>query len=346
MLCTLPVDVCVSGVRGSISAMIGFCAPIAVSASSPAISSTRASAWVYGNSRGMAPARTARWRAATIVAADTALNLPPDLSKLVDSFAAVPDAKLRYQQLLFFARKLPEMDNALKTDYNRVRGCTSVVHVDVKLDEKNKVRIAADSDAQLTKGLIALLVNGLNGCTVEEVLAVDPAFINATGLSMSLTPSRNNGFLNMVAKIKDLTKALGDAARSGRDEPAEKVSSPVGGGDIAGRPMYSSILRKMQILKPTDLFLKDNSAAHANHSTAKGLKVRKDGSASEASGKTLSPESHFALTVVSDAFEGLSLVKRHKIVYTLLREEMQDVHALNIKTMTTAESLGKTGSKK
>jgi BolA-like protein 1 len=261
-------------------------------------------------------------RRACIVAADKALALPEKLESLVDSFAAVPDAKLRYQQLLFFAKKLPPMDASLKTDANLVRGCTSVVHVSVKLDAEGLVNIEADSDAQLTKGLVALLVYGLAGCSIDEILAVDPAFIVASGLSVSLTPSRNNGFINMVTLVKQKLTELKDDAQSG---------SAAGGGrsaaddaevdEFPGRPVYSSILRKMRALKPTEVELKDNSYMHAGHAEV----------------EKLNSESHFAVRVVSEAFEGVPLVKRHQLIYSLLADEMLSLHALNIEARTPAE---------
>jgi BolA-like protein 1 len=268
-------------------------------------------------------------RRSWIVAADKGLGLPAELDRLVDSFAAVPDAKLRYQQLLFFAKKLPAMDAALKTEKNLVRGCTSVVHVHVRLDEDSLVRIEGDSDGQLTKGLVALLVNGLSGCTLDEVLAVDPAFIAASGLSISLTPSRNNGFVNMVALIKAKLAALKDGAE------ASKAADGGEAGDIPGRPLYSSMVRKLRALKPVEVKVTDNSAQHAGHSAMTG--TSKHGAGKEFAGERLSPESHFRVRVVSEVFEDMSLVKRHRFIYTLLADEMAAAHAMNIEAFTPAE---------
>lgn len=78
----------------------------------------------------------------------------------------------------------------------RFQGCVSQVWVIPEVLE-GKMYWKADSDAQLTKGLAALLVKGLGGCTPEEVVGIEPEFIEMLGLKQSLTPSRNNGFLNM-----------------------------------------------------------------------------------------------------------------------------------------------------
>lgn len=284
------------------------------------------------------------------------LQLPYQLDNLVRSFAAVPDPKLRYQQLLFFARKLPEMDAALKTEENLVRGCQSVVHVHVEIDDKGLVRISADSDAQLTRGLVAMLVRGLDGCTPEEVLRVDGRFIAASGLAVSLTPARNNGFASALAKVKERVLKLQQASNDVGSEESVSGNSASGGsaaGNSAsgngasgngavrneagleaaggesvvheeGRPLYSAIMNKLAVLKAEALDVIDESAKHAGH-------VGTDGRISE---------THFAISVVSDAFASLKPLQRHRLIYTLLKDEVVPgkVHALRIDAKTPSEA--------
>lgn len=262
-----------------------------------------------------------RYRLTMITQQDN-LGLTPVLRRYVDSFAMVPDPKLRYQQLLYLAKKLPPMEASLKTEENRVRGCTSVVHVHVSLDDERLVRLQGDSDAQLTKGLLALLMEGLDGAQPEAVAAVDPDFISASGLSVSLTPSRNNGFVNMLAKIKDSVAKLanGEKASVGEQDEEEKGNGIMEDPD---RPMYSTLVRKLTLLKPAELSIEDKSAAHKGHAAVKGS----------------SGESHFAVFVVAEAFESLSLVQRHRMVYTLMGDELKsgNIHALEIRALTPEE---------
>lgn len=260
-----------------------------------------------------------------MVTGTDSLGLPPKLREYVDSFASVSDPKLRYQQLLFFAQQLPPMDAALKTEENRVHGCTSVVHVNVYLDDNGHVCLEGDSDAQLTKGLLALLVNGLSGVPPENLQTIDPAFITVSGLAVSLTPSRNNGFVSMLAKIKQqvadlVSERQGNSSviEEGKDEENEETDMM-----DPSRPIYSAIMQKLSALKPESLNVIDNSAAHAGHAGSKGL----------------NGESHFAVQIVAEAFEGLKLVQRHRLIYTLLNEEMSNgyIHALEIQARTPAE---------
>ncbi|KAH8075908.1 zinc ion transmembrane transporter [Aureococcus anophagefferens] len=125
--------------------------------------------------RSGAPPRTLRPRAATLDGSSVGA-LPETLSKLVAAMAGLPDDKYRYKQLLFWAAEAPDLAAGDKVDANKVPGCLSTVHVTAALDGDGRVVLAGDSDAQLTKGLVVLLVKGLSGATVEEICAVDRRF--------------------------------------------------------------------------------------------------------------------------------------------------------------------------
>lgn len=132
--------------------------------------------------------------------------LPDALARIVERFKRRTDPKQRYAQLLSYAKKLKQMPEADKVSANKVPGCTSQVFLTANLED-GKVWYLGDSDAQLVKGLVALLIEGLNGLTPEEILQVSPDFIQETGLNVSLTPSRANGFYNIFQTMKK--KALG-----------------------------------------------------------------------------------------------------------------------------------------
>ena len=136
----------------------------------------------------------------------TATPLPPNLDRIVQRFKRRSNPKQRYEQLLWYAKKLKEMPEEYKTPENKVRGCVSQVYITADLED-DKIWYRGDSDAQLVKGLVALLVEGLNGLTPDEILQVTPDFIEETGLKVSLTPSRANGFYNIFQTMKK--KALG-----------------------------------------------------------------------------------------------------------------------------------------
>ena len=133
-------------------------------------------------------------------------NLPTNLAKIVARFKRRSNPKQRYEQLLWYAKKLPEMPAESKTPENRVHGCVSQVFITANLED-GKVCYQGDSDAQLVKGLVAFLIEGLNGLPPEEIIKVEPDFIEETGLKVSLTPSRANGFYNIFQMMKK--KALG-----------------------------------------------------------------------------------------------------------------------------------------
>lgn len=135
------------------------------------------------------------------------MSLPPSLEKIVKRFKGASSNKLRYEQLLWYAKKLPEFPESEKLPGNKVQGCVSQVYIISSLDEEGKISYRGDSDAQLTKGLVALLIEGLNGATPETVSELAPDFIQDTGLTVSLTPSRANGFYNIFKLMQERAKS-------------------------------------------------------------------------------------------------------------------------------------------
>ena len=135
-------------------------------------------------------------------------SLPPKLARIVDRFQRRSNPKQKYEQLLWYAKKLPPMPESAKTEENKVKGCVSQVYITANLED-GKVCYQGDSDAQLVKGLVAFLIEGLNDLPPEEIVKVEPNFIEDTGLKVSLTPSRANGFFNIFQMMKQ--KALGFA---------------------------------------------------------------------------------------------------------------------------------------
>lgn len=131
--------------------------------------------------------------------------LPPKLAKIVDRFQRRSDPKQKYKQLLWYAQKLPAMPESAKTEENKVKGCVSQVYITATLED-GKVHYEGDSDAQLVRGLVAFLIEGLNDLPPAEIAQVEPKFIEDTGLKVSLTPSRANGFFNIFQMMKQ--KAL------------------------------------------------------------------------------------------------------------------------------------------
>ena len=167
----------------------------------------------------------------------------------------------------------------------------------------------------------------MSGNTAEAIQKVDPQFIKVAKIEQSLTPGRNNGFLNMLKSMKVKALQLDAAAREGGVEasPADASSAEedaVVVGDESGHgPKYNAIVSTLQALKPTSLTLIDNSHQHAGHA-----------------GNDINGESHFELRIVAEAFEGLNLVKRHQLIYMMLGDIMPQIHALQIQSLTPEEA--------
>ena len=129
------------------------------------------------------------------------------LDRMVERLGGTTDPKRRYEYVLWLAKKLEPFPADQQTDDIKVKGCVSQVYVRGTLAD-GVMHWQGDSGALITKGLLALLIQGLNGLSPQVVQAVDPAFIAATGLQASLTPSRANGFLNILRAMQEQARQL------------------------------------------------------------------------------------------------------------------------------------------
>lgn len=137
------------------------------------------------------------------------MNMPEfrSLTELEESFSLFDSWEDRYRYLIDLGGGLPPMDPALKTAETLVKGCTSQVWL-IAETRNGKFHFTADSDAQIVRGLIFLLLVAYQDRTAAEINSVDiTAAFDRMGLHQHLSPNRRNGFFAMVERIKTLAAA-------------------------------------------------------------------------------------------------------------------------------------------
>lgn len=130
------------------------------------------------------------------------------LDDLIDNFAFLDGWEEKYQYVIDLGHKLEPLPDEYKTDDWKVKGCQSQVWLvpDIK---DGRISFRGDSDAILVKGIIAIVLMIYNNKTAEEIKSIDVAKIFAKlGLEENLTPSRRNGMMSMVEKIKQYANAI------------------------------------------------------------------------------------------------------------------------------------------
>ena len=121
--------------------------------------------------------------------------------EVIDEFSAFDDWMDKYQMIIDLGNEQPALDPAYKTEDNLIDGCQSRVWLHASYGN-GLLHFEADSDAIITKGLIALLIRVLSDHTPQEILDTDLHFIDGIGLTQHLSPTRSNGRLSMVKQIK------------------------------------------------------------------------------------------------------------------------------------------------
>lgn len=121
--------------------------------------------------------------------------------EIIDEFAIYDDWMEKYEYIIELGKDLPLIDPGKKTDDRLIEGCQSRVWLDASV-QQDKLHLTADSDAIITKGIIGLLIRVYDNETPENIVKSDLHFIADIGLQEHLSPTRANGLLSMVKKIK------------------------------------------------------------------------------------------------------------------------------------------------
>jgi cysteine desulfuration protein SufE len=122
--------------------------------------------------------------------------------EIIDEFGLFDNWTDKYEYLIDIGKSLPMIDAQYRTEDHLIKGCQSRVWLRAELNDQDMVEFTADSEAVITKGIIALLIRVLSGHTPDEIAHARLHFIDEIGLKEHLSPTRSNGLVHMVKKMK------------------------------------------------------------------------------------------------------------------------------------------------
>ena len=128
------------------------------------------------------------------------------IEKLIDDFSFFESWEDKYQYLIDLGRNVPKMDEKLKVDENKLKGCQSVVYFSNSVNNDGSIDFMANSDAAIVQGLIALMLKVYSGRKPQEILDIDIKFLEQIGLDEHLSPTRKNGLSSLISSIKNAAK--------------------------------------------------------------------------------------------------------------------------------------------
>ncbi len=121
--------------------------------------------------------------------------------EIIDEFSMFEDWMERYEYIIDLGKSLPLIEEQYKLDENLIAGCQSKVWLHSEI-ENDKLKFTADSDAILTKGIVAILLRVFNNQKPSAILDTDLYFVDEIGLKEHLSPTRANGLVSMIKQIK------------------------------------------------------------------------------------------------------------------------------------------------
>lgn len=128
--------------------------------------------------------------------------------EIIEEFSLFPDWMQKYEYIIELGKDLPLISEKYKTEENLIRGCQSRVWLNAEKNAEGDVIYTADSDAIITKGLIALMVGVLSGEKPQDILESDLHFVSDIGLQEHLSQTRSNGLASMIKQMKLYALAL------------------------------------------------------------------------------------------------------------------------------------------
>ncbi|MFD2543147.1 SufE family protein [Lacinutrix gracilariae] len=129
------------------------------------------------------------------------MNIQEVQNEIIEEFSMFEDWEERYQYMIDLGKSLPLIEEQYKTEDNIIKGCQSKVWVHAELKE-DKIAFTADSDAIITKGIIAILIRVFSNQHPKDILEANTDFIDQIGLKEHLSPTRANGLVSMIKQLK------------------------------------------------------------------------------------------------------------------------------------------------
>lgn len=121
---------------------------------------------------------------------------------IIEEFSMFDDWMQRYEYMIELGKSLPLIDDKYKTEENIIKGCQSRVWLYAEMTDDQKVEFTADSDAIITKGIVAILIRVFSDEKPEDILEANTDFIDEIGLKEHLSPTRANGLVSMIKQMK------------------------------------------------------------------------------------------------------------------------------------------------
>ena len=129
-----------------------------------------------------------------------------EINNLIEDFSFFESWEDKYQYLIDLGRNAPKMDDTLKVDENKLRGCQSVVHFCFSDNSDGTINFIASSDAAIVQGLIALMIKVFSDRTPKDIININLNFLEKIGLDEHLSPTRKNGLSSLISSIKNAAK--------------------------------------------------------------------------------------------------------------------------------------------